>query len=64
MPSSSAWNKTAHCLTLKAPITTETAADDIPKNSFDCFSAKIRLDVSSDSSARQKIKDKKIKVKK
>ena len=37
-------------LTLKAPIT--TAADDIHKN---CFSEKIRLDVSSESSARQRI---------
>ena len=35
-------------LTLKAPIT--TAADDIHKY-FHCFSEKIRLEVSSDSSA-------------
>ena len=39
-------------LTLKAPIT--TAADDII-NIFHCFSEKIRLDVSSESSARQRI---------
>ena len=40
-------------LTLKAPIT--TAADDIHKYFFHCFSEKIRLDVSSESSARQRI---------
>ena len=40
-------------LTLKAPIT--TAADDIHKKFFHCFSEKIRLDVSSESSARQRI---------
>ena len=40
-------------LTLKAPIT--TAADDIQKYFFHCFSEKIRLDVSSESSARQRI---------
>ena len=40
-------------LTLKAPITTE--ADDIHKYFFHCFSEKIRLDVSSESSARQRI---------
>ena len=39
-------------LTLKAPIT--TAADDIIFF-FHCFSEKIRLDVSSESSARQRI---------
>ena len=39
-------------LTLKAPIM--TAADDII-NIFHCFSEKIRLDVSSESSARQRI---------
>ena len=39
-------------LTFKAPIT--TAADDI-HNIFHCFSEKIRLDVSSESSARQRI---------
>ena len=39
-------------LTLKAPIT--TAADDIHKY-FYCFSEKISLDVSSESSARQRI---------
>ena len=39
-------------LTLKAPIT--TAADDIHKY-FHCFSEKIRLDVSSESYARQRI---------
>ena len=55
------------CLTLKAPIT--TAADDI--YTFSLFSEKIRLDVSSESSARQRINMKhqpyflrKIKVKK
>ena len=40
-------------LTLKGPIT--TAADDIHKYFFHCFSEKIRLDVSSDFSARQRI---------
>ena len=40
-------------LTLKAPIT--TAADDIHKYFFHCFLEKIRLDVSSESSARQRI---------
>ena len=40
-------------LTLKAPIT--TAADDIHKYFSYCFSEKIRLDVSSESSARQRI---------
>ena len=40
------------CLTLKAPIT--TAADDIHKY-FYWFSEKLRLDVSSESSARQRI---------
>ena len=40
-------------LTLKAPIT--TAADDIHKYFFHCFSEKLRLDVSSESSARQRI---------
>ena len=40
-------------LTRKAPIT--TAADDIPKYFFIVFSKKIRLDVSSESSARQRI---------
>ena len=40
-------------LTLKAPIT--TAADDIHKYFFHCFSEKIRHDVSSESSARQRI---------
>ena len=39
-------------LTLKALI--RTAADDIHKY-FSCFSEKIRLDVSSESSARQRI---------
>ena len=39
-------------LTLKAPIT--SAADDIHKY-FHGFSEKIRLDVSSESSARQRI---------
>ena len=50
-------------LTLKAPITTAAddiqapitiAADDI-QFFFRCFSEKIRLDVSSQSSARQRI---------
>ena len=40
-------------LTLRAPVT--TAADDIHKYIFHCFSEKIRLDVSSESSARQRI---------
>ena len=40
-------------LTLKAPIT--TAADDIHKYFFHCFSEKIRLDVSSELSARQRV---------
>ena len=39
-------------LTLKAPITT---AATIFMNIFYCFSEKIRLDVSSESSARQRI---------
>ena len=34
------------------PIT--TAADDIDEYCFHCFSEKIRLDVSSESSARQR----------
>ena len=42
-----------HLLTLKAPIT--TAADDIRKYFFYCFSEKLRRDVSSESSARQRI---------
>ena len=43
------------CLTLKAPIT--TAADDIHKSFFILFffSEKIRLDISCESSARQRI---------
>ena len=41
-------------LTLKAPIT--TAADDICKYFPHCISEKIRLDVSSESSARQSIR--------
>ena len=40
------------CCTLKASIT--TAADDI-QNILYCFSEKIRLDVSSEFSARQRI---------
>ena len=40
-------------ITLKAPIT--TAADDIHKYFFHCFSEKIRLDISCESSARQRI---------
>ena len=39
-------------LTLKAPIT--TAADDIHKYFFIFFPEKIRLDVSSESSAKQR----------
>ena len=42
-----------YILTLKAPIT--TAADDIHKYFFFFFSEKTRLDVSSESSARQRI---------
>ena len=57
---------TANCLTLKAPIT--NAADDIL---LYCFSETIRLDVSSESSARIhmknqalfSLKDKSIKLK-
>ena len=41
------------CLTLKMPIT--TAADDTHKYFFIVFSEKIRLNVSSESSARQRI---------
>ena len=40
-------------LTLTAPIT--TAADDIYKILFHCFSEIIRLDVSCETSARQRI---------
>ena len=40
-------------LTFKAPITTE--ADDIHKYFSHCSSEKIRLDDSSESSARQRI---------
>ena len=40
-------------LTIKAPIT--TAADDSHKYFFHCFSEKIKLDVSSESSVRQRI---------
>ena len=43
----------AFTLTLRAPIT--TAADDIHKYFSLFFSEKIRLDVSSESSARQRI---------
>ena len=43
----------ANFLTFKAPIT--TAADDSLEYSFLCFSEKIRLDISSESSARQRI---------
>ena len=60
----------ANKLTLKAPIT--TPADDIHKY-FHCFSENIRLDVSSEFSAKQSIhmkhqalfssKDKKEKIK-
>ena len=46
-----------YTLTLKAPIT--TAADDIHKYVFIVFLEKIRLDVSGESSARQKIHMKK-----
>ena len=41
-------------LTFGAPIT--TAADDIHKYFFIVFQRKIRLDVSSESSARQRIR--------
>ena len=47
----------ANKLTFKAPIT--IAADDIHKYFFNYFSEKIRLDVSSESSARQRIHMKK-----
>ena len=40
-------------ITLNAPIT--TVADNIHKYIFRCFSEKIRLDISSESSARQRI---------
>ena len=40
-------------VTLKAPIT--TSADDIHKIFLHCFLEKIRLDVSSESSSRQRI---------
>ena len=46
-------NNIENFLTLKAPIT--TAADDIHKYFFIVFSEKIRLDVSGESSARQRI---------
>ena len=42
-----------HLLTLKGPVT--TAADCIINIFFHCFSGKIRLDVSSESSASQRI---------
>ena len=38
---------------LKAPI--KTAADDIHKYFFHCYSETIRLDVSSESSSKQRI---------
>ena len=44
---------TSMYLTLKAPVT--TAADNIYKYFLHCFSEKIRLDVTSESSARQRI---------
>ena len=40
-------------LTLKVPVM--TAADDIHKKFFGCFSEKIRLYISGESSARQRI---------
>ena len=46
-------------LTLKAPVM--TAAEDIHKYFFIVFSERIRLDVSSESSVRQRIHMKKIK---
>ena len=49
----SAHFKISFILTLKAPIT--TAADDIHKYFFIVFFEKIKLDVSSKSSARQRI---------
>ena len=42
-------------LILKAPNTNMTAADDIHKYFFIVFQRKLRLDVSSESSARQRI---------
>ena len=54
-----ALTKSVFRLTLKAPIT--TAAEAIHKYFFIVFSEKIRLDVSSESSARQRIHMKKIK---
>ena len=48
------FNCQALCLSaLKEPIT--TAADDIHKYFFNCFSEKIILDVSNESSAGQRI---------
>ena len=47
------WTEITVDLTLKVPIM--TAADNIQKYFFYCFSEKIRLDVSSESSARQRI---------
>ena len=49
--------RNSYVLTLKAPIT--TTADDIHKYFFIFFSEKIRRDVSSESSARQRIHMKK-----
>ena len=49
-------------LTLKVPVT--TAADDIHRYIFHCFSKKIRLDVSSESSASQALISSKDKSKK
>ena len=43
-------NLSLNVFTFKAPIT--TAADDLHKYFFHCFSEKIWLDVSSESSAR------------
>ena len=40
-------------LCFKAPVT--TAADDIHKYFFHCFSEKIRLEISCESTARQRI---------
>ena len=47
------WTFKIITLTLKVSIA--TAADDNHKYFFHCFSEKIRLDVSGESSARQRI---------
>ena len=50
---SSQTDKIIQTLTLKELIT--TAADDIHKYFFHCFTEKIRLDVSSEASALQRL---------